>query len=109
MTEKQLAGIARSVELREARAQLKRDLRSMTVTFDEALGQPCVQSMRVYDLARARFARGSKYGHAQTDRLLAKAGVLLGAPLSPYRKISDLTGRQKRALVQACEGSKNGQ
>lgn len=102
MTDKQLAGITRSVEMREGRAELKRQLRARSVTVVQALNEPCAQSMRVYDLMRARFARGSKYGHTQTERLLADASRSLGAPLSPYRSVTDLTDRQKQALLQAC-------
>ena len=102
MTDKQLAGIARSVEMREARARLKHGLRAHGISVAQALGEPCAKSMTVYDLVRARFARGSKYGHAQTERLLAEVDVLLGLGLSPYRRVGDLTDRQKRALLQAC-------
>lgn len=96
--------LARANEIRFARADLKRELREGRLSLADALEDEATQKMTVFDLLRAQH----RYGPERIRRKLTTAANLIGSsrPVPEHKSIGDLTDRQKRALVQACEGSK---
>ena len=96
--------LAEANRIRFARADLKRDLRARRLTLAEALEHPDIASMPVGALLCAQH----RWGRARAQKALGVAAAIVGQfrPILEGKRIGDLTERQKRALVQACEGSK---
>ena len=90
MTTQALAALDRANEIRLARAQLKRQLKDGSLTLSEALDEPSMQSMTLFKLLRCI----PRWGHKRSINFCARI------PISPYRKISELTERQRAALVE---------
>jgi hypothetical protein len=83
--------LARANKIRFARGDAKRDVYEGRLSFADALYLECCQSMRVLELLMAQH----RWGEAKARKLI---GVLR---LSHDKRIDELTGRQRRALIAA--------
>lgn len=73
-----LAGYNRSLALRQARAELKKDLRDGKLQLREVLGWDWVKGMKVHDLLRALPGIGAKKATAILDRCLINQANTVG-------------------------------
>ena len=89
-----MAALAEANRIRFARADLKRDIRTGLVTLAEAFEHPDVGSMPALNLLKAQWRWGDMRARRTMRYLMMSEG----------RAVCSLTDRQKRALVQACEG-----
>lgn len=87
--EQRLAGHARSLELRRARAALKAQLADGTLSLAEALDHPDAQAMPIADLLRAI----PFIGHGKTARMLKQAGIPEG------KRVAGCGVRQRAKLL----------
>lgn len=81
-------------EVRFARAQLKRDLRANVITVDVALDAVCAQSMPVASLLAAQH----RWGMTRARKMLREI------PCSDFKRVGELTDRQKRRLLYLLNG-----
>lgn len=93
MAPQHLRALAAANETRLARAAVKRDMRSGSVSAADALDLPCVQSMRVLDLLAAQYRWGPARARQVLRRAMCSDALLVGA----------LTDRQRAELREACE------
>lgn len=93
--------LALANEVRVAQARMLRGVRAGTVELEDALADPAIGSMQVHRLLRnvpvQRTARAS-YGYRSDCVWVEKA--LKAAGCAPWRRVRDLTDRQRRVLVE---------
>lgn len=99
MSAQSMRALERANEVRFARARVKRSIATGALSVPAALGLDAVASMWIYDVLQAQYGWGSskKYRSrgVKAMRVLREAGV------NPYRRVRDLTERQRVALVEA--------
>lgn len=91
MTPQHLTALARANQIRLARADLKRDVRSGDVDVADVILDPpeCAETMRVHELLRARH----RVGTLKASTLLQRAGI------HESKTLGAMTDRQRHALV----------
>jgi hypothetical protein len=91
--EQRLEALARGNEIRSARAQTKRKLKTRQMAVAELLKSPsaAIVKMHVYDLLIAQ----PKWGRVKTGKTLGRLGI------SPSKTVGGLTDRQRKELVHA--------
>ena len=87
--EQRLAGHARSLELRRARAALKARLTDRSLTLAEALERPDAQAMLVSDLLRAL----PFVGQGKSAKMMKQARIPAG------KRVAGIGVRQKAKLL----------
>jgi hypothetical protein len=80
--------------IRMGRAQVKREIRSGEKSIGEALELECVQGMCVWDLLKAQRA----WGPQKTARVMNDVRV------GQFRKVENLTSRQRALVAEATRG-----
>jgi DNA-binding transcriptional ArsR family regulator len=89
-----MTALAKANRVRLVRAQVKRDLRARRLTLADALEHPAVQSMTLAALLDAQ----ERWGDARVMAFLARLSNR-GCPISPSRRIGDLTPRQREIVL----------
>lgn len=85
------AALARANEVKLRRVKAKRAIFEGKLSITDALDLDCCQTMSIYQLL------GSQYLWGPVTTLEACSRI----PISPYRRVQDLTPRQRRALIEA--------
>jgi hypothetical protein len=80
---------AQSARTRTARKLVRRQLKANTLTLKDAMKEPSVQGMTTYKLVISMF----RMGEARTVQVLSRNGI------SPYWQVSEMTARQRKALL----------
>jgi hypothetical protein len=88
-----MSALAIANEVRLARYAVKRFVARGETTIGEALGDPCCQTMPVFDL----LIEQRQWGRDRTVNVLGALAI------SEKRRIGELTDRQRSLLVRACE------
>lgn len=99
MTAQSLAALERANEVRLARSTVKRGIREGRISLQQAMDLECIQSMKVFDLLQSQRYWGSSGKSASTG--VRAVQTLSRLHISPYRRIEDLTSRQR---VLLCSG-----
>lgn len=94
-----MRALARANEIRLARSEAKRGIRGGELSIAEAMRLECCQSMTVYDLLQAQRGWGSSGLKKSEGRRATK--VLSRLEISPYRRVEQLSDRQRGLLVEA--------
>jgi hypothetical protein len=102
-----MEALAKATAVKLDRARVRGWVEKGTLTVEEAMAEQSCQTMAVIDLLKSQH----RWGDARARRALSDAATALGSPfpVAERKTVGSLTDRQKRALVQACEGSKSGQ
>lgn len=95
-----LAALAHANEHRLARAAVKAQLRSKSITLLDALAEPCCATATLY----AMLAAQCRWGDRRTMKFLANLGNEWRTPISATRRVQDLTEREISVLRRALEG-----
>jgi hypothetical protein len=93
-----MEALGKANETRLARGSVRHALYEGRMSIADALDEECCQSMPVFDLLAAQYRWGA--GRVQ--------GVMRSIPVGFYRKVCDLTDRQRGALVRACSPKEKG-
>ncbi len=89
-------------QIRLARTAVKQAILAGQTTIAEALDDPCVQSMTVFQLLRSQKRWGTSYAAKGTKALNLLSQLQIGTE----RRVADLTERQRKILGEACESKK---
>lgn len=92
--------LAKANRVKTERARLKRMIAAGTVSFGEALEEPALQSMLLFDLLLALPARGSKLLVQERPTLLATT-MFAHVQRGPLTRVEQLTDREKAILRYA--------
>jgi len=93
-TEQRQKNLERAAQVRQERAKIRADLKSMELTLADIfkrVNEPVIARMKVSALVEAL----PGYGKARAKQLLEEAGI------SPARRIQGLGTRQRDALIKA--------
>lgn len=97
-----LAALKRANEVRLARSAVKHQLRDGTMSLEDALDDPAVQTMEIGLLLEAQWG----WGELRVVRLLgALRNSSPSTTLDPRRHVGALTDRERAAIVRACKES----
>lgn len=99
-TAQYMAALERANKVRLARSDVKHQLRDGSLSLEDALGHPAVQTMEIGLLLESQWG----WGEIRVVHLL---GVLRDSSpsttLDPRRHVGALTDRERAAIVQACK------
>lgn len=93
--QQRMSALARAQEVRVARARVKRDVGAARMTLEQAMREPCCQTMRFVDLLLCQ----PRWGRVRTAKALRSLKVSNG--ITDGRTIGKLTARQREMLVEA--------
>jgi hypothetical protein len=95
-----MISLEKANKVRFARADLKREIEDGQISLADALEDGRAGSMTVFSLLCSQH----RWACFRARKALTAAGDLLGSavPLPELKPVGSLTGRQKRALLQAC-------
>jgi hypothetical protein len=94
------AAIKRACAVRDERVAIRRQLRAGTKTVGDILTEPCCATATLYQMLVAQY----RWGDRRAIEFLSKLGNDWRTPISPMRKLQDLTERQIEVLRRALEG-----
>jgi hypothetical protein len=97
-----LQALDRANAIRLERAKAKRAIRAGDLSIAEALEMPYFQSATIFSVLRSQKRWGAYHGAKGTKALELLARV----PVSPYRKVQDLTPRERGFIAGACSRKK---
>lgn len=92
--EQRRANLEKAAEVRAARAELKRRMKSGEVGLEEAMADPLAQRMRVREFALAL----PGIGLAKADEFMMRAAI------APGKRMGGLGARQREALLALASG-----
>ena len=98
--EQRTAALESANRIRFGRAALKREIREGTLSVVDALDDERAGGMTVFQLLQAQKywgSSGKQHTGLRSQRLLSRVEV------SPYRKVGDLTLRQKALIMDVLE------
>jgi hypothetical protein len=98
-TEQRDEALALANEVRVAQARMLRGVRAGTVELEDALADPAVGSMQVHRLLRNVPVRKTAVGAYRSEGPWVEK-ALKAAGCAPWRRVRDLTERQRRVLVE---------
>jgi hypothetical protein len=89
-----MRNLAEANAVRVARSAIKRRIYTGELSVIDAMAEPCVASMLLSQLLDAQY----RWGPVRARELLLQLGYR-GVIISPYRRVCELTERQRAALA----------
>ena len=100
--EQRTAALESANRIRLGRAALRREIRDGELLVVDALDDPRSQSMSTFDLLQCQRGWGSN-GRSAANEGKRSMRLLESLEISPYRKVGELTLRQKALIMDVLE------
>lgn len=94
------AAIQRAHVVRDERVAIRQQLRAGTKTVADILTEPCCATATLYSMLVAQ----RRWGDRRAIEFMSKLSNHWRTPISPMRKLRDLTEREVAVLRRALEG-----